>query len=129
DQQRAGPVVAHEEDGSAALPGVVAGDDRALDLEVVGVTVGVGCPAAATTRGSGAGRVGAVADGLVAGHEAVQHGPGNPDAAQRPAVGANAATEGAVGHVHRTVLVLAERPDGRTAEVGPGGVATVPGKD
>jgi hypothetical protein len=47
DQQRAGPVVADEEDGAAALPGVVAGDDRAFDLEVVSVAVVVDGPAAA----------------------------------------------------------------------------------
>src|SRR5437660_7209979 len=55
DHQRAGPVVAHVEDRPAALPGVVAGDDRALDPEVVGVAVVVDGPAAATAWGSRAG--------------------------------------------------------------------------
>ncbi len=55
DQQGAGPVVTDEEDRAAALPDVVAGDDRAFDRELVVVTVAVNGPAAA--RRSSAGQV------------------------------------------------------------------------
>src|SRR6202453_125913 len=128
DRERAGPVVADEEERAAALAGAVAGDDAVLDGHRVVVPVGVDGAAAAAARGAGLSRVGAVADGAVAGEGAVPDHPGPPDAAQRAAVGAHAAGEGAAGDLDGPVLVLAQRPDGGPAQVGTGGVAAVAGE-
>src|SRR5258708_35461755 len=91
--QGSGTVVAHEEDRTAALACVVELDDGARDPQMVGVAAVVdGAAAAAATR-AGPGRVRAVADGLVVRHHAVQHHPGDADAAQRAPVAAVTASE------------------------------------
>src|ERR1700722_14621354 len=128
DRERAGLVVADEEERAAALAGAVAGDDGAIDGYRVVVPVGVDGAAAAAALGAGSGRVSAVADGPVPGEGAVLHYPGHPDAAQGAAVGAHAAGEGAAGDLDGPVLVLAQGPDGGPAQVGTGGIAAVGGE-
>src|ERR1700733_4183571 len=128
DRERAGPVVADEEERAASLAGAVSGEDPAVDGHRVVVPVGVDGAAAAAARGAGLSRVGAVADGAVAAEGAVLDHPGHPDAAQGAAVGAHAAGEGAAGDLDGPVLVLAQRPDGGPAQVGTGGVAAVAGE-
>src|SRR5580698_8952236 len=128
DRERAGLVVADEEERTAALAGAVSCDDAAVDGHRVVVPVGVDRAAAAAARGAGLSRVGAVADGAVTGKGAVQDHPGHPDAAQGAAVGAHAAGEGAPGDLDGPVLVLAQRPDGGPAQVGTGGIAAVAGE-
>src|ERR1700733_15035480 len=128
DRERAGPVVADEEERAASLAGAVSGEDPAVDGHRVVVPVGVDGAAAAAARGAGLGRVGAVADGAVAGEGAASDDPGHPDAAQRAAVGAHAAGEGAAGDLDGAVLVLAQRADRRPAQVGTGLVAAVGGE-
>ena len=59
DRHRAGAVVADEEDGAAALVGVVVLDDRAGDVDGEEVAVGVDGAAAAAAGRAGPGRVGA----------------------------------------------------------------------
>src|SRR5581483_4532341 len=125
DRQRAGLVVADEEDRPAALGGVVVADEGARDSHRVPVAVGVDGTAAAAARRARLGWVGTAADGPVVGQHAVEHRPGDPDAAQCAAVGAHTAAERAARDVDGPVVVLAERPDGRAAEVGAGGVAAV----
>src|SRR6185312_6790570 len=66
--------------------------------------------------------VGAVADGLVVVEEAVEHRVGDADAGEAASVRALAAeagatAEGAVHHVDRLIVVLAEHADGGAAEV------------
>src|ERR1700722_7377277 len=128
DRERAGLVVADEEERAAALAGAVAGDHGAVDGHRVVVAVVVEGAAAAAARGAGLSRVSAVADGAVAGEGAVPHHPGHPDAAQGAAVGAHAAGEGAAGDLDGPVLVLAQRPDGGPAQVRTGGIAAVGGE-
>src|SRR6202046_4217282 len=128
DRERAGLVVADEEERAAALAGAVTGDDGAVDGHRVVVPVGVDGAAAAAARGAGLSRVSAVADRPVAGERAVPHDPGHPDAAQGAAVGAHAAGERAAGDLAGPVLVLAKRPDGGPAQVGTGGIAAVAGE-
>src|SRR2546421_2887854 len=130
DAHRPGAVVADEEDRSAALVGVVVLDDGAHQLDREEVAVEVDGAAAAAARGTALRRVGAAADGGVVAHDAVVDGPRDADAAQRAAVGADAALPGgaaerAVHDVDRQVVRLAERADGRAAEVGTGLVAPV----
>src|ERR1700735_444361 len=125
DGQGAGVVVADEEDGTAALPGVVAGDDRAVDLHRIEVPVGVDSTAAAAAGAAGSLRVSAPAQVLVVGHDAVEHDPRHPDAAERSAVGAGAAAEGVLHDVDGPVLVLAKGTDGCPAQVWPRRVAAV----
>src|ERR1700733_10183633 len=95
DRERAGPVVADEEERAASLAGAVSGEDPAVDGHRVVVPVGVDGAAAAAARGAGLSRIGAVADGAVAGEGAVLDQPGHSDTAQGAAVGAHAAGEGA----------------------------------
>src|SRR6202453_4370127 len=128
DRERAGLVVADEEERAAALAGAVAGDDGAVDGHRVVVPVGVDGAAAAAARGAGLSRVGAVADGAVTRERAVLHHPGHPDAAQSAAVGAHTAGEGAAGDLDGPVLVLAQHPDGGPAQVGTSGIAAVAGE-
>src|ERR1700689_5111338 len=128
DRERAGLVVADEEERAAALAGAVAGDDAAVNGHGVVVPVGVDRAAAAAARGAGLSRVGAVADGAVAGEGAAGDHPGHPDAAQGAAVGAHAAGEGAAGALDGGVLVLAQRADRRPAQVGTGFTAAVGGE-
>src|ERR1700689_2929267 len=110
DAQGAGVVVADEEDSAAALPCVVVGDDRAVDAHGVEVPVGVDSASAAATGSAARIRVCAPAGVLVVGHEAVEHYPRPPDAAQRAAIGADAAAEGVVHDIDGPVLVLAPGP-------------------
>src|ERR1700689_2220121 len=128
DRERAGLVVADEEERAAALAGAVAGDDAAVNGHGVVVPVGVDRAAAAAARGAGLSRVGACADGAVTGEGAAGDHPGHPDAAQGAAIGAHAAGEGAAGDLDGPVLVLAQRPDGGPAQVRAGGVAAVAGE-
>src|SRR5260370_42294145 len=111
DVQGPGEVIADEEDRSTTLAGGVVPDHGAGDRQGVQVAVGVDGRAAATARAAGAGRVGAPADGLVAGHDAVEDHPGHPDAAESAAVGADTTAERAAHDVDRQVVVLAPRPD------------------
>src|ERR1700722_4240939 len=128
DRERAGLVVADEEERAAALAGAVAGDDGAVDGDRVVVPVGVDGAAAPAARGAGVSRVSAVPGLPVAGEGAVPHHPGHSDAAQGAAVGAHAAGEGAAGDLDGPVLVLAQRPDGGSAQGGTGVIAAVAGE-
>src|SRR6185503_12782520 len=75
DRHRARLVVADEEDGAAALLGVVLLDDGPVDGQLDLLAVHVDGAAAAAAGGARAGRVGAVADRRVAGEDAVVDGP------------------------------------------------------
>ena len=74
------------------------------------------------------GRVGAPADRPVPCHGAVLDHPGDSDTAQGAAVGAHATAEGAPHDVDGTVLVLAQHPDRRPAQVRAAGVTAVTGE-
>src|SRR5690606_37468315 len=87
-------------------------------------------PAAAAARGAGLGGIAAPADGAIVGKKAVDDGPRHADAADAAAVRADVAVplgaaEGAVHHVDGEALVLAERADRRSSDVGPFVVAHV----
>src|SRR5260370_31230785 len=89
DAQGPGEVITDEEDRSTTLAGGVAPDHGAGHGQGVQVTVGVDGRAAATARAAGPVRVGAPADGLVAGHDSLDDHPGHPDAAARAAIRAH----------------------------------------
>jgi hypothetical protein len=130
DSHRAGPVVAHEEHGSAALVGVVVLDASAGQVHREPVAVGVDGTAAAAARRARPRRVGATAHRRVVAEHAVEHDPRHADAAQRPAVRAGPAQAGcaaerAADDVHRQALRLAEDAHGGAAEVRPRPVAGV----
>src|SRR5262249_48059096 len=98
------------------------------DREQVAVQVD-GAAAAAAGR-TGAGRVRAVAHRRVVAEHAVEHHPGNADAAEGTAVGAHPAEPGTAaeraGHdVDGQAVVLAEHPDRGAAEVRSGRLAAV----
>ena len=93
------------------------------------VAVGVDRAAAAAAGRAGLGRVGAVAGGLVVGEGLSSTAQDTPMLHSAPPLEQHALpAEGAVDHVYRLVVVLAEHPDGGPAEVGPGGVAAVAGE-
>lgn len=134
EHQVSGQVVAHEENGAAALIGMVVLDQRVDDGECEGVAVVVDRPAASAARCSALRWVGSVAYGIVVTEEAVDHGERDPDAAEAASVRADVAlargtAERAVGDMHRKVVVLAENTDCGAANVGASGFASVSGKD
>src|SRR5580698_10354014 len=96
DPERTGQVVADEEDRAAALAGVVVLDHVAEEVQRVGVAVVIDRAAAATARRVLRFRVSSPADGAVVGQPGVVDVPGDADAAERAAVRANSAGEGAV---------------------------------
>ena len=105
----------------AWLPVIVRAGDQHREV----VAVGIDRPARAATRRAGPGRVGAAPDRAVVGERAVVDRPRDADAAQRRAVAAPAAGEGAADDVDRPAAVLRQRAHGGAAEVGAGLVAAV----
>jgi hypothetical protein len=89
----------------------------AADRERHLIPVVVDRAAAAAARSAGLGGVGADADGAVGEEAAVQHRPGDADAAQRAAVAAHVGGEAAVDDVYGKVVVLRQRPDGSASDV------------
>ena len=89
------------------------------------VAVQVDRAATATASGAGTGGVGTASDCAVADEGAVLDAPGHADAADRAAVAAPSAREGAADDVHGSVAVLVEHADRRPAQIGPAPVAAV----
>src|SRR4051794_31152999 len=112
-------VVADEEDGAAVSVHLVVIDQRATERERHGVAVVVDGAAAAAVA-----VIAAATERLVVGKMAVQDVPGDPDAAQRAAVGAAIAValgtaECAVDDPDRQPLILTEDAHRSSAQVRP----------